>query len=226
MNKLIVNTVMASIICLLLESCEKPQSNSNKSHKDTNKVAVIETDDDDNWGYDTLVLSTEKDAYGNKIICEGSKSGGLYRISIVNSKGKRNCYQIASESYGALHSQVVWSNKDYIFVRSGQGTNAWSGKIIPKIIKDKIYELMYYCYSDSIDNVVIYPKSTANRDLLICENIKSRKRFEIQLKNYIEYVKIYGPDSIIRKSKNYLTIYYSDKKHNLIKKDINISSIL
>ena len=145
-----------------------------------NELTKEDSEREEYYGFDTLLIKEYRSESGHKIKLEGSKSKDIYRIRVESKKGKSNKFKIADNWYIASHSFIVWDNEDYILVRYGCGTGCWGGLILSLNDNRGITDYQGYIYNDSIRNLVVYPDSN-NLHQIIIENFDNQKRISSKL---------------------------------------------
>ena len=159
---------------------KKVEVPNDKANKDSYVMTKEDLERKDYYGFDTLIIKEYKSENGHQIKLEGSKSEDIYRISVKSNKGILRKFQIAENHYIASHSQIVWDNDNYLFVRFGCGTSCWGGQILPlnKNTEAKIF--MNHLYQNSIRNIIVYPDSS-NYKRMILENFDNDKYISLNL---------------------------------------------
>jgi len=133
----------------------------------------------------------------------------LYQVRVTTKQGLRKVFNVSENEYIASHSEILWDNKDFVFVKYGCGIVCWGGKLLSLKDNRKITNYLTYMFADSVNNIIVYPDSSS-WDSLIIENFKSGKK-KGELMDYCERAN--GPfnaiDKIIYKGKNRVSVSYS-----------------
>ncbi len=202
-------TLFLTIFLLSISCGEKAKRVENTVEKDLLSQAEKDSIDEEKyWGYDTLLISEYTSDNGNRIELRGSLSNFLYQVRVTTNKGATKVFDVAENSYIASHSEVLWDNNDFLFVRYGCGSPCWGGKLLSLNDERKILDYSTYVYEDSVKNIVVYPDST-NWNYIIVENFNSEKKkgeiVDFCEKALFPYQAI---DTIICKNNNQVKITY------------------
>ncbi len=203
------------LACLLLSiSCTKKskrqyKNTSNENQKLTTKGEYIPTKEDIEreayFGYDTITIKSFFSKNNHKFTLKGSKSGDTYQIKSESNIGFIKETKLTDSWYIASHSQILWDNDDYLFIRFGCGTSCWGGQIISLNNDDPPREYMNYLYEDSVNNIIVYPDSNDYK-IMIFENFDNEK---------LKLEKIYFCEESVTPI-DYISCYSKENKHILI----------
>jgi hypothetical protein len=163
---------------------------------------------------DSLLIKRYISDSGNEIELRGSLSKDLYKVVVKTKAGKIYNYEIADNAYIASHSQIIWDNEKYIFVRSGCGTGCWYGRVLSISGNEGERDYLNFVYSDSTRNIIVYPDSLKWKNL-IAENLenKNQKNFQFEICKKIN-IPALAFDSLIKISQKKIQVYYSGNNCN------------
>ena len=186
-----------------------------KSNKPEMAIDNIRDNDSDYFNIDTLLLKKYITDSGNEIELRGNKSGYIYIIKLNNI-----IYYISENWYEAAHQQIIWDNKDFVFISYGCGTECWGGKLLSAKDRKAIYKYQFYIYTDSMKNHIVYPDSYKLNSLCF-ENLKTSKIKTYEF-DFCEKVtnSIHAIDTIFNITGNSILVRYKSKDCDKIKEKV------